>query len=509
MNTTTQTRKKEIRLTAPESTTEEAMIRKQPYNLLAEQAVLGAILTNNETLHKIADFLESNHFYEPVHQRIYRTIQTFMERGLAATPISLKNVFDKDEALQDLDGAGYLARLVGMVTSVINIHSYARTIYDLALRRELISLGEDVVNNAFEDDPDLTADKQVEEAEQRLFNLASTGTMDKGFQALKMSLTEALARAELAYKRDEAISGIPTRLDDFDHLLGGFQNSDLLILAGRPSMGKTALAINFAMNACKALLEEYKKDPAIPGSVPPGVGFFSLEMSSEQLAGRMLAMETGINASKLRIGNFTEEEFALLVKGNKSLYDMPFFIDDTPALSISALRTRARRLKRQHNLALLVVDYLQLVRGTSKSSEGNRVQEVSEITQGLKAIAKELDIPVIALSQLSRAVESREDKRPQLSDLRESGSIEQDADIVMFIYREEYYLSRTQPPEEDQAKHSDWQEKMNRVMNRADVIIAKQRHGPIGTVTLHFDANTTRFSNDAEERHGQYYAPRD
>lgn len=481
-----------ITLSAPKTEEDKAPIRKLPANITAEQAVLGALLTNNENINKIGDFLEAHHFYEPIHQRIYETIITYMERGLVANPVTLKNKFDADEALTDLGGGAYLARLVGMMTSIINIKSYAHIIYENAVRRELITIGEDMVNVAFAEDSETNAREQIEQTEHHLFNLASEGAADTGFQALKSSLTEAISRAEIAYKREGTISGIPTKLKDFDQMLGGLQDSDLLILAGRPSMGKTALAINMAMGATKSLFEEHKQKQETGHS--PSVGFFSLEMSAEQLAGRMLAMETGINASKLRTGDLTDQEFGELVQGNKILHEVPFFIDDTPALSISAVRTRARRLKRKHNLALLVVDYLQLLRGSNKSSEANRVQEVSEITQGLKAIAKELNIPVIALSQLSRAVEQREDKRPQLSDLRESGSIEQDADIVMFIYREEYYLARTEP-QEGTPKHAEWVARMDQAMNKAEVIIAKQRHGPIGNVPLYFDAHTTKFAD--------------
>ncbi len=475
-----------------EQETPEAPYRQPPSNIQAEQALLGAVLTspNNEAVNRMGDFLLAEHFYEPVHQRIYEAILSCMERGIVATPVTLKNYFDKDEGLTEVGGGEYLVRLATMATTIINVQTYAQTIYDLAIRRKLITIGEDVVNEAFDSELGKTANMQIEEAEQYLFNLASEGTAEGGFVPLKSAVLEALQQTERAFKRKEAVSGISTGFVDVDRLLGGLQPSDLIILAGRPSMGKTALAVNLAMNACFAL----QKAPREPGQPAPSVGFFSLEMSSSQLAGRMMAMMTGINSSKMRIGNMTDEEFARLVSGNRELHDMPFFIDDTPALSIAALRTRARRLKRKHNLSALFVDYLQLVRGVGKASEGNRVQEVSEITQGLKAIAKELNIPVMALSQLSRAVEQREDKRPQLSDLRESGSIEQDADIVVFIYREEYYVGRKQPPP-GTPQHADWQEEMSKVMNLAEVIVAKQRHGPIGNVQLFFDSNTTGFKD--------------
>lgn len=467
--------------------------RSLPYNIQAEQAILGALLINNESVNRVADYLLAEHFYEPVHQRIYSAISRQIDNGLIANPVTLKNQFDKDEALSELSGADYLAQLAGRATSIINLETYGRIVYDMHVRRALITLGEDVVNDAYDKEVERSAKEQIEMAEQSLFNLASEGTSETGFKVLKHSLTEAIHRADLAHKRDDAFSGISTQFTDLDKLLGGLQDSDLLILAGRPSMGKTALAINLALNACKSLQKNVELDEK-----PKAVGFFSLEMSSEQLATRMISMESGVNSSRMRVGTLNDEEFAKIVDANRNLYELPFFLDDTPALTISSVRTRARRLKRKHNLGVLLVDYLQLVRGSSKHSEASRVQEVSEVTQGLKAIAKELNIPVIALSQLSRAVEQREDKRPQLSDLRESGSIEQDADIVMFIYREEYYEARKEPPE-GSPKHDEWKAKMDACMNITEVIIAKQRNGPIGTAKLYFDGNTTQFKDLAEE----------
>jgi replicative DNA helicase len=474
---------------------ESALYRKQPYNIQAEQALLGSIITNNEALNRVGDYLLPEHFYEPVHQRIYKAIVTFYDRGVISTPVTLKNHFDKDEALAEVGGADYLVKLAGLSVAIINLETYGRIIYDLAVRRSLILIGEEVVNDAYDKEIELTAKDQIEKAEQSLFNLASEGSGDSGFKPLKLSLIDAINRADAAFKRTEKLSGVQTGFSDLDQLLGGLQSSDLLILAGRPSMGKTAFAINIAVNACKAMLNNH--NPA-SGELPPAVGLFSLEMSSEQLAARMIAMESGVDSSKMRVGNLTDEEFAKLVQGNKDLHKLPFFLDDTPALSISALRTRARRLKRKNNLGVLLVDYLQLLKGSSKASEANRVQEVSEITQGLKAIAKELNIPVIALSQLSRAVEQREDKRPQLSDLRESGSIEQDADVVMFIYREEYYEERKKPSDSEAAKMAEWQAKMESCQNITEIIIAKQRNGPIGTARLYFSARTTKFEDLAE-----------
>jgi replicative DNA helicase len=481
--------------------------RQPPANVLAEQMLLGAVLINNEHLNRVDDFLRAEHFYEPVHQRIYDAVHVFQERGVHATPVTLKHYFDKDAALEGVGGADYLARLASMATTTINVLDYGRTVYDLALRRQLIGVGEQVVNDAYDKEIEATATQQIEQAEQSLFTLASEGNNGVGFRPLKQSLTEAIQKAELAYRHKERVTGVASGFSDLDHLLGGLQNSDLLILAGRPSMGKTALAINIAINAALSLTARAaeKKIAETEEQVPvPSVGFFSLEMSSEQLAARILSVMSGVNSAGMRTGFLDENDFAKIVEANRALQNLSFFIDDTPALSISALRTRARRLKRRYNLSLLIVDYLQLVRSVSRASEGNRVQEVSEITQGLKAIAKELNIPVIALSQLSRAVEQREDKRPQLSDLRESGSIEQDADIVMFIYRDEYYVGRKRPEEGSEAFY-EWQSTMDRVRNTAEVIIAKQRNGPIGQVVLHYDSHTTKFGNHAGDNGPIHY----
>jgi len=464
---------------------DKKLYKELPKNIEAEQALLGALLINNELLHKVADFLQSTHFFEPAHQKIYQQIFNYNEKSLVATPITLKGVFDKDEVFKELGGAGYLVRLAAAATEIIDIKTYGLLIYDLALKRQLIDVGGDIVNQAYDESNDNTAEGQIEKAESRLFGLATDGSKDGAFAHLKIALGEAVASAEEAKKRGGGLMGISTSLADIDEKLGGFQDSDLLILAGRPSMGKTALAINFAFNCAENLAAD---------SEGGSVGVFSLEMSAEQLAMRMLSSATGLNATEIRRGELDDAGFAKLVEANDKLAKLPLHIDDTPALSISAIRTRARRLKRKHNLKLLVIDYLQLIRGSARSAGEGRTQEVSEITQGLKAIAKELNIPVIALSQLSRAVEQREDKRPQLSDLRESGSIEQDADIVMFIYREEYYLARKMPQEGTDA-FTKWQEDMNRVRNLTEVIVAKQRNGPIGKVDLLFEINTTTFKN--------------
>lgn len=475
--------------------TREPAYRVLPHNMEAEQGLLGLLLIDNRHLERVNDFLNAEHFYEPAHQRIYEAVCKIIDRGQNASPVTLKGYFDKDEGLAAVGGAQYLATLAAEVPLLNNAQDYAQTIYELHLRRQLISLSENIARNAYEHDIDRDAQSAIEEAEGQLFKLAESGVSQGGFVTLKSSVQVAIEIAEKAYKSDSHVTGVTTGLTDLDQKLGGLHNSDLLIIAARPSMGKTSLAVNIAFNAAKAFAQS-RKDGAI-------VGFFSLEMSSDQLATRILADQSGISGDAIRKGQIRENDFRRFVEASQQLSQIPLYIDDTPALTIGALRTRARRLKRQHGLGLLVIDYLQLLRGTgSRQSEANRVLEVSEITRGLKAIAKELQIPVIALSQLSRAVEQREDKRPMLSDLRESGSIEQDSDVVMFIYRREYYLSREEPekkPGEDDSKFNDryqkWQEDLGECSNTAEIIVAKQRHGPIGTVRTFFDANLTRFSD--------------
>jgi replicative DNA helicase len=467
-----------------------------PHNLEAEQGLLGALLVDNRALEKIGDFLRDRHFFMPAHQRIYASILTLTERGQTASPVTLKNYFEKDEDLKDVGGAAYLADLAGGVISVINIHDYARTVYELHLRRELITLGEEIVNDSFTHSFETDAQGTIEKAEAQLFDLAESGEVKAGFVTLRDSVLTAIEMAEKAYKTDGHVTGVTSGLIDMDKKLGGFQKSDLLILAGRPSMGKTALAVNFAFNAAKAFAES-------GGNEGARVAFFSLEMSADQLATRILSEQSGISGDAIRKGNIRADDFQKFVAASQKMSQVPLYIDDTPALTIGAVRTRARRLKRQHGLDFLIVDYLQLLRGNgSRQSTENRVLEVSEITRGLKAIAKELEIPVLALSQLSRAVEQREDKRPMLSDLRESGSIEQDSDVVMFVYREEYYLHRAEP-EPGTEKHMKWQESCERSRNVAECIIAKQRHGPIGTVRMQFDSNITKFS-DLDQTHQGY-----
>ncbi len=461
-------------------------------NLEAEQSLLGTIILNNEYLSRVLEFLLPEHFYEPAHQKIYTQIIHNVEKvSIVANQITLKQFFENDENIKAIGGAKYLSTLLATASGIFDIADYGRIIYDLALKRKLVMIGEDVVNRVYKTENNLSAQEQIEQAEANLFDLAEKGGNGKSdFRNISFSIKETLDKTLLARKRDSHISGVSTGFTDLDKMLSGLQQSDLFILAGRPSMGKTAIAINIAVNACKYLnpdLDDKKNLKA--------VGFFSLEMSSDQLASRILSMECSINATKFRTGQLSENEWEVVATRSAEIAKMPFFIDDTPALSISAIRTRARRMLRKNNLGLLVIDYLQLIRGSSSRSAENRVQEVSEITQGLKAIAKELNIPVIALSQLSRAVEQREDKRPQLSDLRESGSIEQDADVVAFIYRDSYYKERTRPPENEVDKFQKWKNEMQQVAHKAEFIIAKQRNGPVGSVELFFDAEFTRFGN--------------
>ncbi len=487
---------------------ENVTFRSLPHNDEAEQALLGALLVNNEKTHIVSGFLLAEHFFQPIHGRIYDAILKLVERGQMANPVTLKHYFENDDALTDIGGAQYLARLAGSTVTIINAEDYARTVHDLALRRSLITLGEEVVNEAFDYKIEVPARMQIEEAEQRLFNLAEAGQSEGGFRPLAESLTGAVTMMEGAYKGDSGMSGISTGLIELDNRLGGLHPSDLLILAGRPSMGKTALATNIAFNAALNYRVEPGgdgEDKRVAGAV---VGFFSLEMSAEQLASRLLAEETGISSDQLRRGAMSKDDFHRVVEASRKLAKAPFFIDDTPALSVAALRTRARRLLRTQKLSLIIVDYLQLVRPSGRLSHDSRVQEIGEITQGLKALAKELNVPVLALSQLSRAVEQREDKRPQLSDLRESGSIEQDSDVVMFIFREEYYLERGEPTrradENDDRfteRYERWKNRLQKVAGIAEVFIAKQRHGPIGKLRLQFTKETTKFST-LDSHHG-------
>jgi replicative DNA helicase len=459
------------------------------FNIEAEQCLLGTIILNNEYLSRVSEFLLPEHFYEQAHQKIYaQIIYNIDKTNIIANKVTLKQFFESDENVKSVGGALYLSNLLASASSIIDISHYGKLIHDLSVKRELAVIGEEIFNRSYKEKNG--SSEQIEIAETSLFKLANKGSSKSDFKNISVSLKETLDKTLLARSRDSHISGVSTGLSDLDKILSGMQNSDLIILAGRPSMGKTALAINIAVNASKFLnkdLEDEKNKKA--------VGFFSLEMSSDQLSARILSMETSINATKFRTGQLSEVEWEVIAARSGEISRWPFFIDDTAALSISAIRTRARRLVRRHNLALLVIDYLQLIRAVDSGAKENRVQEISEITQGLKAIAKEFDIPVLALSQLSRAVEQREDKRPQLSDLRDSGTIEQDADIVAFIYRESYYHERKRPPEEDGARFEEWRKKMSEINHVAEVMIAKQRNGPIGNVRIYFDGEFTRFAN--------------
>jgi len=491
--------------TAASAASSEALpFRAAPHNLEAEQALLGAILVNNEAHDRVAGFLEAQHFYDPLHQQIYETASRLIASGKQATPITLKTFFEKAEPIDaGLTVPQYLGRLAANAATIINARDYGHTIRDLATRRTLILIGEDIVNAAYDTPVDFPPGEQIEEAETRLFSLAETDKFGQGFLGFNTALTHAIEMAGNAYKRDGHLSGIATRFTGLDSKMGGLQPSDLIILAGRPSMGKTALATNIAFNVARARADSWAARPDVPPDDPSHdgavVGFFSLEMSSEQLATRILSEQAGIPSEKIRRGMINEDEFKELVNVSQRMASIPLYIDQTGGISIPQLAARARRLKRQQGLGLLVIDYLQLMTGLSKRGD-NRVQEVSEITTGLKALAKELNVPVIALSQLSRAVEQRDDKRPQLSDLRESGSIEQDADIVMFVFREEYYLERLKP-QEGTIEFQDWMAKMQVVSGKAEVIIGKQRHGPIGTVQLQFDGSVTRFADLAREQY--------
>lgn len=467
-----------------------------PHNIEAEQQLLGAILTNNDVYDRIAALVRAEHFYEPVHARIFEVAAARIQKNALASPVTLKAFLEDDEGLRVLGGAAYLVKMAGAAISAYAARDYAQMIYDLAVRRELIALGRDIAAQAQRVLVDSEPRDQIIEAEQRLYKLGEQGHAERGFQSFLKAVTDAVNVANAAYQRDGGLAGTATGLADLDKKLGGLHPSDLLILAGRPSMGKTSLATNIAFNIARAYRRGRRPD-GTEGAVDGGVvGFFSLEMSAEQLAARILSEASEVPSEQIRRGDMTEAEFRRFVEAAKALESCPLYIDDTPALPISQVAARARRLKRTHGLDVLMVDYLQLLKGASRNE--NRVNEVSEITQGLKAIAKELNIPVVALSQLSRQVENRDDKRPQLSDLRESGSIEQDADVVMFVFREEYYREREKPGDHDLEGMAKWQQIMEQVHGKAEVIIGKQRHGPIGTVELAFEGRFTRFSNLAK-----------
>jgi len=479
---------------APFSADTAATQPELPHNIEAEQQLLGAILSSNDILDRVDDLVKPGHFHDPVHREIFTMAAARIAKGLQTDATTLKNFVAEIPGLADLGGAEYLLRLQLSAIATSAARDYAQLIHDLALRRELIDLGKSIADRATRMAEDRSPDEQIVEAEADLFKLASSGTVSKGFQSFLRALTDAVQIANAAYNRGGGLAGLSTGLTDMDKILGGLHNSDLLIIAGRPSMGKTSLATNIAFNVAKAWKRGRKQD-GTDGTVDGGVvGFFSLEMSAAQLAQRVLSEAAEVPSELIRRGDLNEQEFQRYMLAAQDLERCPLYIDDTPALPISQVAARARRLKRSPGgLDLLIVDYLQLLRGSGKAD--NRVNEVSEITQGLKAIAKELNIPVIALSQLSRQVESREDKRPQLSDLRESGSIEQDADVVMFVYRGEYYKEREKPAEDNLEAMTRWQQEMESLHGRAEVIIGKQRHGPVGSIELSFEGRFTRFGN--------------
>jgi replicative DNA helicase len=474
------------------------LYRTAPHNIEAEQALLGAVLVNNEAFYRVSDFLEPRHFFEPVHQNIYEITGSLIRVGKIANPVTLKTFLPADVDIAGLTVSQYLARLAAEATTVINAEDYGRTIYDLFTRRSLIVIGEEMVNVAFDAPVDFAPRDQIEDAERRLYELAEIGKYDGGFQRFASALTTAVDMAARAYQRDGRLSGLATGLDDLDRMMGGLQHSDLVILAGRPGMGKTSLATNVAYNIARAWRGDVRPDGHIETMNGGIVGFFSLEMSAEQLATRIISEQTEIPSYRIRRGEIDPNDFDRIAAVAREMEAIPLYIDETGGLSIAQLAARARRLKRQRGLDLLVIDYLQLLQGSSRRAAEGRVQEVTEITTGLKALAKELNVPILALSQLSRQVESRDDKRPQLADLRESGSIEQDADVVLFVFREEYYL-KNKEPRAGTDEHFKWQTDMEAVHGKAELIIGKQRHGPTGTVPLQFKADVTRFSNLADE----------
>jgi len=460
---------------------------KQPSNLEAEQALLGSVLINNDIIDEISTIVNANTFYDPAHIKIYEVIESLNNKGMIANPITLKNFFEKDDMLSEVGGTEYLVKLTRFSGSAKQSVDYAKVIHEMYLRRELVQisnqLSSDTLNASYQEQ---NAENIIESTEKSLFDLAERGSFSQSFLKFNQALDQTIEMATLAMKSDQGIVGVPTGLTDLDEKLGGLHKSDLVILAGRPGMGKTALATNIAYHAAQNLMSRQEKS---------SIAFFSLEMSSEQLSTRILSEQARIKSDDIRRGKVTESEINRYIETSRNIYNLPLYIDETPAITISTLSNRARRIKRLFGLSLIVVDYIQLMRAPSSNNKGdNRVQEVSEITQGLKALAKELKVPVLALSQLSRAVESRDDKKPQLSDLRESGSIEQDADVVMFVYREAYYLENKQP-KLGSIEHAEWQSKMNDVNGLADIILGKQRHGPTGTVKVEFEGIYTKFKD--------------
>jgi len=456
-----------------------------PSNIEAEQALIGSILINNDVIDETSQILNTASFYDPAHQKIYDVIKILNNKGMVANPITLKNFFEKDNLLKEVGGVEYLVKLTRFSSSVRQAIDYAKIIQENYLKRELIHISKNLSEVSIDKNNDISADKIIEDTEKSLFDLAERGTFSQSFIKFNVAIDQTIEMATKALKNDKGIVGVPTGLKDLDEKMGGLHNSDLIIIAGRPSMGKTALATNIAYHASKnfSANEDQKSS----------VAFFSLEMSSEQLSTRILSEQSRIKSNDIRRGKITEEELNRYIETSREIYNLPLYIDETPAITIATLSNRARRMKRLFGLNLIVVDYIQLMRSNNSRFEG-RVQEISEITQGLKALAKELNVPVIALSQLSRAVEQRDDKLPQLSDLRESGSIEQDADVVLFVYREEYYLEKRQP-KLGTIEHAEWQSKMNDVSGLADIIIGKQRHGPTGNINVEFEGMYTKFKD--------------
>jgi len=453
--------------------------KELPNNLEAEQSVIGSILLTNEIFDEINTIISNKNFYDPMHQKIFSAIESLIYKGMLANPITLKNYFENEK--DDINVPEYLVKITKFSTSTRQAIEYSKIIYDAYVRRELIKISENTIDIAKLNDLNNTGQSIIENSEKLLFDLAEKGSFNSSLVKFDEAMKLTIEMASNAYKNEEGIVGVPTGLRDIDEKLGGLHQSDLVIIAGRPSMGKTALATNIAFNAASKLQQNGKKS---------SVAFFSLEMSSEQLSTRILAEQSRIKSNDIRRGRISEEQFDKFIETSKNISELPLFIDETPAISIAALSNRARRIKRIYGLDLVVIDYIQLMRAVN--TKDGRVQEISEITQGLKALAKELSVPVLALSQLSRAVEQRDDKKPLLSDLRESGSIEQDADVVMFVYREAYYLERKEPRPAT-VEHAEWQAKMNDVSNLAEVIISKQRHGPTGSVPLEFEAMFTKF----------------
>ncbi|ACS50926.1 replicative DNA helicase [Bartonella grahamii] len=470
--------------------------RQLPYNIEAEQALLGAIFINNDSLDRVSDFLKPEHFFEPLHQKIYHVLSHLIKTGKRVDPVTIKPYIQMEEKIGDITVYQYVVRLATEAVTIINAEDYGRVIYDLFIRRSLINLGTQVVNTAFDAPVELTPTQQIETVENQLFELAEKGKYGGGFENFNEAIKKAIDMASAAKKRSSQLSGIATHIKTLDEKMGGLQASDLIILAGRPGMGKTSLATNIAFNIANA----YNRNANIQENEGGIVGFFSLEMSSEQLATRIISEQTEVSSSDIRRGNISDEQFSKIIRAVNQLQKAPLYIDQTGGISITQLAARARRLKRQHGLDILFIDYIQLMTSSSKRSSENRVQEITEITTGLKALAKELNIPIIALSQLSRQVENRTDKRPQLSDLRESGSIEQDADIVLFVYREEYYL-KNEEPKLGSPEYVKWQDAMDNAFGKADVIVAKQRHGPTGTIHLAFQSDFTRFSDLADSKY--------